>query len=341
MLQVRSHRSFEYTQCTFPGTREVFFHSAYILRRSAIYDFGGNVCPSAVKLLRPSGRLLCSTSREQLISHSTLRVIDDVSYCIVLQFARLQYQGLIDLLMECYLRWHCTLWQLLVRVVSTPHSTVHFLSWNSIFLCHWKDVSHKYTVHWFHPIPFGLKNLKVQFQNRSQTGIQVQPPNPMLIALHSAAAHVLYLNDAAKVIDSLEIVLWRRTTNEPSWVRLILCGAVSVFNQTRQADWSIMRLPMSSVSSLQIFSDDVFGGSSQLGKHPERSGNHNRMEICLDCAGSKSADEFFFYHNTPRHPLIDHFVGGSPDIEGLSQVIITTESKSVCLGLRSFETCQW
>jgi hypothetical protein len=49
----------------------------------------------------------------------------------------------------------------------------------------------------------------------------------------------------------------------------------------------------------------------------------------------------FCYHNTPRHPLIDHFVGGSPDIEGLSQVIIIiTESKSVPLGLSKFETCQ-
>jgi hypothetical protein len=105
---VCSHRSFEYTlERTFLG--EVFFHSAYILRRSSIYDFGGNVCPSAVKLLRPSGRLLCSASREQLISHSTLRVIDDASYCMVLQFARLQYQGLINLLMEYYLRWHCVL----------------------------------------------------------------------------------------------------------------------------------------------------------------------------------------------------------------------------------------
>jgi len=52
-------------------------------------------------------------------------------------------------------------------------------------------------VHWFHPIPFDLENLtQVQFQDHPQTGIQVQPPNSMFIALHSAAAYVLYLSGA-------------------------------------------------------------------------------------------------------------------------------------------------
>jgi hypothetical protein len=75
--QVRSHRRFEYTQRTFPPLPvfvKAFFHSAYILRSSVVYNSGGNVCPSAVKLLRPSGWLLCSASREQLISHSIVRV---------------------------------------------------------------------------------------------------------------------------------------------------------------------------------------------------------------------------------------------------------------------------
>jgi hypothetical protein len=48
----------------------------------------------------------------------------------------------------------------------------------------------------------------------------------------------------------------------------------------------------------------------------------------------------FFYHHTPRHPLIDHFFGGSRYIGGLSQVVIKTESKSVALELCKFEICQ-
>jgi len=51
---------------------------------------------------------------------------------------------------------------------------------------------------------------QVQFQDRSQTGIQDQLLNPALIVLHSTAAHVLYLSDATKVIDSLEIMVARK-----------------------------------------------------------------------------------------------------------------------------------
>jgi hypothetical protein len=107
----------------------------------------------------------------------------------------------------------------------------------------------------------------------------------MLIVLHSAAVHVLYLSGATKVIDILEIVLWRWTTTD---YQRTLKGETDplwdgeCFNQTRQADWYIM--PMWSVSLLQTylgFSRWLLGGSSRLGKHPGRSGNHNRMEICF------------------------------------------------------------
>ncbi|KAG1882680.1 hypothetical protein F4604DRAFT_1902062 [Suillus subluteus] len=65
-----------------------------------------------------------------------------------------------------------------------------------------EDVLHKYTVHWFRPVPFGLEGFtQVQFRDHSQNGIQ--PPNPTLIELHSAVAHVLYLSGAADVIDKV------------------------------------------------------------------------------------------------------------------------------------------
>ncbi|KIK42238.1 hypothetical protein CY34DRAFT_12498 [Suillus luteus UH-Slu-Lm8-n1] len=55
------------------------------------------------------------------------------------------------------------------------------------------DVLHKYTVHWFRHVPAGLGNFtEVQFEDHSQTGIQL--PNPTFIALHAAVAHVSHFN---------------------------------------------------------------------------------------------------------------------------------------------------
>jgi hypothetical protein len=61
---------------------------------------------------------------------------------------------------------------------------------------------HKYTVHWFRRVPAGLRNFtEVQFQDHSQTGIQL--PSPTFIALHAAVAHVLHLSGAGEVIDKV------------------------------------------------------------------------------------------------------------------------------------------
>ncbi|KAG2755170.1 hypothetical protein P692DRAFT_20869756 [Suillus brevipes Sb2] len=55
------------------------------------------------------------------------------------------------------------------------------------------DVLHKYTVHWFRHVPAGLGNFReVQFEDHSQTGIQL--PDPTFIALHAAVAHVSHFN---------------------------------------------------------------------------------------------------------------------------------------------------
>ncbi|KAG1842997.1 hypothetical protein DFJ58DRAFT_854770 [Suillus subalutaceus] len=85
------------------------------------------------------------------------------------------------------------------------------------------------------PFWFGRFFTQVQFRDHSQSGIQ--PPNPTLIALHSAVAHVLYLSGAADVIDKvydaflddgpMTLVDWvddeqPPSTNEPSRVGLIL-----------------------------------------------------------------------------------------------------------------------
>lgn len=79
---------------------------------------------------------------------------------------------------------------------------VHKLFDDYMWCLHPTDVLHKYTVHWFRRVPAGLGNFtEVQFQDHSQTGIQL--PNPTFIALHAAVAHVLHLSGAAEVIDKV------------------------------------------------------------------------------------------------------------------------------------------
>jgi hypothetical protein len=118
-----------------------------------------------------------------------------------------------------------------------------------------------------------------------KTSIQVQLPNPTLIALNFAAIHVLYLSGATKVIDSLEIMLWRRTTtqlptNPHGWDWSSMGRWVFSIKRVKQTELSCQCHQCLCYSNIWDF-HDVFRGSPQPGKHPGWSGNHNRIEICF------------------------------------------------------------
>ncbi|KAG1814646.1 uncharacterized protein BJ212DRAFT_1481852 [Suillus subaureus] len=67
---------------------------------------------------------------------------------------------------------------------------------------HPTDVLHKYKVHWLRYVPLHKENFtEVQFRDHSRDGVPL--PNPTLIALHSAVAHVLHISGAAEVIDKV------------------------------------------------------------------------------------------------------------------------------------------
>ncbi|KAG1851693.1 hypothetical protein F4604DRAFT_1959190 [Suillus subluteus] len=81
-------------------------------------------------------------------------------------------------------------------------ATMHDTFDNYMWCLHSTDILHKYKVHWFRPVPMGMGNFtEVQFQDNSQTDIQL--PDPMFIALHSAVAHILHLSGAADVINKV------------------------------------------------------------------------------------------------------------------------------------------
>ncbi|KAG2349888.1 hypothetical protein BDR05DRAFT_994860 [Suillus weaverae] len=105
---------------------------------------------------------------------------------------------------------------------------------NYAWCLHPTDVLHKYTVHWLSP-KLGWKNFtEVQFQDHSQTGIQL--PDPRFIALHAAVAHVLHLSGAAEVIDKVydaffdedpAVVSGNRASEEDFIIRLSLIGLMT------------------------------------------------------------------------------------------------------------------
>ncbi|KAG2356319.1 hypothetical protein BDR07DRAFT_1613161 [Suillus spraguei] len=72
---------------------------------------------------------------------------------------------------------------------------------DSFAWCLHSDIMHKYTVHWFDHKAGWDHFTQVRFQDHSQNAIAL--PDPSLIALHSAVAHVLHLSGAAKVIDNV------------------------------------------------------------------------------------------------------------------------------------------
>ncbi|KAG1856769.1 hypothetical protein F4604DRAFT_1958484 [Suillus subluteus] len=107
---------------------------------------------------------------------------------------------------------------------------------NSYAWClHPTDVLPKYKVHWFHHVSLGMGNFtEVQFQDHSQTGIEL--PDPRFIALHAAVAHVLHLSGAAKVIDKVYDVSFdegfavpsgNRASGEDFLIRLSLIGLMT------------------------------------------------------------------------------------------------------------------
>lgn len=72
---------------------------------------------------------------------------------------------------------------------------------DSFAWCLHSDIMHKYTVHWFDHKAGWDHFTQVRFQDHSQNAIAL--PDPSLIALHSAVAHVRHLSGAAKVIDKV------------------------------------------------------------------------------------------------------------------------------------------
>ncbi|KAG2075855.1 hypothetical protein BDR04DRAFT_802806 [Suillus decipiens] len=73
---------------------------------------------------------------------------------------------------------------------------------NYAWCLHPTDVLHRYTVHWLSQKRGWWNNVtEVQFQNLSQTDIPL--PDPRLIALHAAVAHILCLSGATEVIDKV------------------------------------------------------------------------------------------------------------------------------------------
>jgi hypothetical protein len=73
-------------------------------------------------------------------------------------------------------------------------------------------------------------------------------------------------------------------------------------------------------NAISVFATEILGIFTMssgvhldLEKHPGRSGNHNRIEICFYWTAQvrNLRMKVFFYRNTPRHSLADHFVGGA------------------------------
>jgi len=229
---------------------------------------------------------------------------------------------------ECYLRWHCTFTLTATRSVYTPRYGWFFI----VNLCLWKDVSHKYTV------PCSVVSLLVwRISHKSNSRATLKLAFKFSIPIQRSLCFILCL-PMSYTIDSLEIVLVRR----------FLCQTLCFFVRPRWLGWrrtttNYQRTLMGETEPLwggECFQSnviyhaniitvyrniwdfhDVFEGSSPLEKHPGRCGNHNRMEICF--YGTAQVRNlpmkfFSFYHNTTRHSLVDHFVGGSPNISGLS-----------------------